>query len=114
MEFEKGDILLVVDEGKASISICSGDLRNYPHPSFFECDGDKWGINIKPNGRTNLCCSRSLITKIGKMPIEFLPAFQKESMLPDSILEKIEKGDFGCRKESVKALIEEVYKAVKP
>jgi hypothetical protein len=55
---------------------------------------------------------KSRCTKIGEMPLEALPDYQKPSVLPQTVLDKINQGGFGEYAPKVRDLMEELYKAV--
>jgi len=56
--------------------------------------------------------SKDRCAKIGEMPLEALPDYEKPSVLPRSVLDKIEKGGFGEYTPKVRDLMEELYKSV--
>lgn len=104
--WDKSDHTLMVSYGPK--------IKDYNGPGFLKLIPEKWGVSL--GEKTDLWASDpQQFTLIGKIPSSELPEHIKikKTNLPDKIQRKIESGDFGCRKESVTALIEELWAELK-
>jgi hypothetical protein len=113
-EFERGDIVVYEyapgDEDVYGIYIVKE--QNGSSVSFYERENVLTAA-FRPMAESRSHAEASDLIKIGVLPEKYLPECKKIEILPTSVLEKIDRGDFGCRKKAVKELMEELYKTLR-